>query len=369
MPAVKVFMSYRRVDNPFLAGRLKDELGRVFGDENVFYDVDSIRVGTDFREVIRETLASVDAVIALVGSDRDAARLVASNDPVRTELREALKKKKLLIPVLVGDTVMPAPEQLPADLRTFAFLNVVRVRPDPDFENDAQHLIREITGGVAGEGATGDPGGGSGGDPIDTGKGGSGGDTVDTGKVGRHGVLAWFTGKRLALIGAGLVAAIVLAIVLGSLDDNKNSGGSASPTSLPASRTAPVVVDGATPWTDTGFDVAPGDRIQVQATGLVFHDPQHSIGPDGERGLTGFDGPLGSDHHSGLIGRISDTGAPFLVGERVDRTAEQAGRLFLGINDDRPRQQQWCVRRDGDDHARRRLSRERGSQRRHRARQ
>ena len=32
MPAVKVFMSYRRADNPFLAGRLKDELGRVFGD-------------------------------------------------------------------------------------------------------------------------------------------------------------------------------------------------------------------------------------------------------------------------------------------------------------------------------------------------
>ena len=48
MPAVKVFMSYRRVDNPFLAGRLKDELGRVFGDENVFYDVDSIRARLRF---------------------------------------------------------------------------------------------------------------------------------------------------------------------------------------------------------------------------------------------------------------------------------------------------------------------------------
>jgi hypothetical protein len=333
MPAVKVFMSYRRVDNPFLAGRLKDELGRVFGDENVFYDVDSIRAGSDFREVIRETLASVDAVIALVGSDWDAARLVASNDPVRTELREALKKKKLLIPVLVGNTVMPAPEQLPDDLRTFAFLNAVRVRPDPDFENDAQHLIREITGGVAGVGATGGEdatGEGAGGHTVEE---GAGGETIDTGKEDRGGLLAWFTGKRLVFIGAGLVAAIVLAIVLGSLDDNKNNGGSASPTSLPTPRTAPVVVDGATAWTDTGFDVAPGDRIQVQATGLVFHDRDHSIGPDGERGLVGFDGPLGSDHHSGLIGRISDTGAPFLVGERVDRTAEQAGRLFLGIND------------------------------------
>ena len=66
----------------------------------------------------------------------------------------------------------------------------------------------------------------------------------------RHGLLAWFTGKRLAFIGAGLVAAIVLAIVLGSLDDDKNNGGSdgASTTTTVASpRTAPVVVDGATP--------------------------------------------------------------------------------------------------------------------------
>jgi hypothetical protein len=315
MAAVKVFMSYRRVDNPFLAGRLKDELGRVFGDENVFYDVDSIRAGADFRDVIRQTLASVDAVIALVGSDWDAARLAASNDPVRTELREALEKKKLVIPVLVGDTVMPAPEQLPADLETFAYLNAVRLRPDPDFENDASNLIREITGGVAGVAAT----------------------EAGSGSEDRRGAFAWFTGKRLAFIAAGLVAAIVLAIVLGSLDDGKNNGGSTSgtttPTSLPATRTAQVVVDGATAWTDTGFDVATGDRIQVQATGLVFHDEVNSIGPDGERGLAGLQGPLGSDHHSGLIGRVSDTGVPFLVAERVDQTAEQDGRLYLGIND------------------------------------
>ena len=149
-------------------------------------------------------------------------------------------------------------------------------------------------------------------------------------------MLAWFTGKRLAFIAAGLVAAIVLAIVLGSLDDNKNNGGSASGRRPPRCRRRGRRRSSSTvrpPWTDTGFDVAPGDRIQVQATGLVFHDDVNSIGPDGERGLAGLEGPLGSDHHSGLIGRISDTGAPFLVGERVDRTAEQAGRLFLGIND------------------------------------
>ena len=111
----------------------------------------------------------------------------------------------------------------------------MRVRPDPDFENDARHLIREITGGVAGESATGDGEGGEGATGDGTGEGATGdGTDGDTENGDRHGLLVWFTGKRLAFIGAGLVAAIVLAIALGSLDDNKNNGGSASPTSLPA---------------------------------------------------------------------------------------------------------------------------------------
>jgi hypothetical protein len=51
------------------------------------------------------------------------------------------------------------------------------------------------------------------------------------------------------------------------------------------------------------------------------------------RNVAQLQGPLGSDHHAGLIGRISDSGAPFLVGAAVDYTAPVDGRLFLGIND------------------------------------
>jgi hypothetical protein len=316
MPAVKVFMSYRRADNPFLAGRLKDELGRVFGEDNVFYDVDSIRAGADFRSVIRDTLETVDAVIALVGSDWDATRLAATNDPVRTELREALEKRKLLIPVLVGDTVMPAPEQLPAELETFAFLNAVRVRPDPDFENDANRLIREITHGVGAglpPGTIPDepPAAPPPAEPAPAPKPNGGGS-------------GWFTGKRVALLAAGVVAAVVLVVVLLSL------GGDDTVEPPPPTQ---VAVNGAVAWTDTGVDVATGDEVDVTATGMVFHNPQDSIGPDGVRGIAGLQGPLGSDHHAGLIGRITDAGAPFLVGEQATFVAEQDGRLYLGIND------------------------------------
>ena len=217
----------------------------------------------------------------------------------------------------------------------------MRVRPDPDFENDANNLIQEIVHGVGGDATV-----------LTAGAvaGASAGPSAPS-PPPRQGVLAWFTGKRLALLGAGLVAAIALAIALGSLDDDKNGNGSdasattpvtdaatstpstEAPTTVPPTRTAQVIVDGATAWTDTGFDLTAGDRVVVDATGMVFHNPQASIGPDGVRNVPDLQGPLGSDHHAGLIGRIGDTGAPFLVGAAVDYTAPDDGRLFLGIND------------------------------------
>ncbi|WP_231742817.1 hypothetical protein, partial [Stieleria varia] len=42
----KIFVSYRRADNPHAAGRICDRLIDVFGRESVFYDIDSVPLGT-----------------------------------------------------------------------------------------------------------------------------------------------------------------------------------------------------------------------------------------------------------------------------------------------------------------------------------
>ena len=44
-----VFISYRRLDNPDVAGRISDRLKDHFGKESVFFDLDSVRAGLDFR--------------------------------------------------------------------------------------------------------------------------------------------------------------------------------------------------------------------------------------------------------------------------------------------------------------------------------
>jgi len=140
-----VFLSYRRADDLFLAGRLRDRLAAVFGDENVFFDVDSIEPGTDFREVIRERIDAADVVLALIGARWNAGRLAVVNDYVRIEIGESLRQHKPLIPVLIADTAMPGPDELPEELASLAFFNALRIRPDPDFHRDSGQLVEAIT--------------------------------------------------------------------------------------------------------------------------------------------------------------------------------------------------------------------------------
>ena len=91
---MRVFVSYRREDNPWVAGRLRDRLVDAYGDHNVFFDVDDIPMGVDFRAVIRETLEDVDVVLAIVGTGWNPARLANGTDFVRAELLEALRLHK-----------------------------------------------------------------------------------------------------------------------------------------------------------------------------------------------------------------------------------------------------------------------------------
>jgi len=141
---MRVFVAYRRDDNQWVAGRLRDRLADTYESSNVFFDVDDIPLGADFRDVIRSTLREVDVVLAVIGVGWSAERLSSETDFVRAELHEALLQKKRLIPVLVGDTRMPTAEALPPELESLAYLNALRLRPDPDFASDAARLIAGI---------------------------------------------------------------------------------------------------------------------------------------------------------------------------------------------------------------------------------
>jgi formylglycine-generating enzyme required for sulfatase activity/serine/threonine protein kinase len=154
MPSV--FVSYRREDSRHQAGRLYDRLVARFGSGQVFKDVDSIPFGRDFRQVLTERVAACDVFLAIIGDEwlsvtgkSGTRRLDDPSDFVRIEIEAALNRDIPVIPVLVGNAPVPPAEELPECLRALSFRNGLAVRPDPDFHNDLDRLIRGIEEGVS----------------------------------------------------------------------------------------------------------------------------------------------------------------------------------------------------------------------------
>ena len=157
----KIFISYRREDSRHATGRIYDRLSGVFGEHNVFKDVDSLPLGVDFRRELNDQVARCDVLLAIMGDDwlaaTDAAgkpRLADEADFVRIELEAALKRDIPVVPILVGDTVeVPMAKDLPEPLAGLAFRNGTRLRDDPFFHTDMERLIRalqQLRGGPSG---------------------------------------------------------------------------------------------------------------------------------------------------------------------------------------------------------------------------
>jgi hypothetical protein len=67
--ARNIFISYRRDDSAGHAGRVHDRLALEFGSDLVFMDVDSIPLGADFVDTLRQQVARCAILLALIGPD------------------------------------------------------------------------------------------------------------------------------------------------------------------------------------------------------------------------------------------------------------------------------------------------------------
>ena len=148
MPAV--FISYRREESAGEARALFNELVEYIGEDSVFMDVDSIALGQDFRDVVRQRLSSTDMMLALVGKEWLTAttpdgrrRLDDPGDFVCLEIGTALARKIPVTPVLLHGTPMPSADQLPEVLRDFAFRNAFELS-HTRWESDLQEMLRRL---------------------------------------------------------------------------------------------------------------------------------------------------------------------------------------------------------------------------------
>jgi uncharacterized protein YecT (DUF1311 family) len=123
--AGKVFINYRRDDDPSSAARLRQGLAQKLGKRNLFMDVANLLPGQRFEEELGKALAKCDVLISVIGprwlellKSKSAAN---QRDYVCEEIAAALQRKIVVIPVRVGHQgdmqPLPEPGELPADIR------------------------------------------------------------------------------------------------------------------------------------------------------------------------------------------------------------------------------------------------------------
>jgi hypothetical protein len=147
----KLFISYRRSDSEDIAGRIYDRLVGHFGKASIFFDVDTIPFGIDFRDFLKDEVQQCQVLIAIIGpqwlttQDVDGLRRIDNTaDWVRIEIESALARNIPVIPLLVGKARLPRPDELPPSLQNLAYRNAATARAGRDFHRDMDILISGI---------------------------------------------------------------------------------------------------------------------------------------------------------------------------------------------------------------------------------
>jgi len=146
MPEPQIFISYRRDDAAGYARAIGDALGREFGPERVFIDVDDIGAGQCFDEVIEQAVGGSRVLLVLIGrrwlGERSGqnARIHDPGDLVQREVAAALATGMQVMPLLLDGAAMPGAAQLPASLQALTGRNAL-VIDNTRFAADLARLL------------------------------------------------------------------------------------------------------------------------------------------------------------------------------------------------------------------------------------
>lgn len=119
---LQLFISYRRDDAAGYARALAESLGRQFGADRVFIDVDDLQAGQAFAPALARAVAQSAVLLVLIGprwagpATAGRARLHEPDDFVRREVALGLAGPARVIPVLLDGTPLPTAAELPDEL-------------------------------------------------------------------------------------------------------------------------------------------------------------------------------------------------------------------------------------------------------------
>lgn len=144
----KVFICYRRIDNPDFAERIRDKFITHYQRENVFMDFDSIPPFTKFADYIREKVVECDVLIAVIGPrwlellQEKAKRF--QDDYVRIEIGLALQEGKLVAPICIKGAAIPALDEIPPELKSMFDYHVAVIDSGINFLENIDRIVDAV---------------------------------------------------------------------------------------------------------------------------------------------------------------------------------------------------------------------------------
>jgi hypothetical protein len=149
---VNIFISYRRTDAPSASRAVADALRQRFGRDEVFLDTQDVHAGDHWRDDVVRRVSAADVVVAVIGPHWTSAvrehigRTVldpAAEDVLRLEVETALRRDKLLIPVLVEGAAMPPSTELPPVFRPLTDVQATPLRHE-SWERDCEAFADDL---------------------------------------------------------------------------------------------------------------------------------------------------------------------------------------------------------------------------------
>lgn len=149
MPAAPspFFVSYRRRDAGLAANWIAHQIRGRFGQETVFLDTDSTRLGEYWEEQIGSALGSARVLIAVIGPDWlrltdefGRRRIDKDDDWVRRELEMSIERGIPIVPIAVSGAAVPPPDALPTSLKPLCSYPFISLR-ETDWEQDLKQLL------------------------------------------------------------------------------------------------------------------------------------------------------------------------------------------------------------------------------------
>ncbi len=143
----KIFISHRHADTQSDCRGLKSELQRHFGKDKIFFDIETILPGSNYIEVIKNTLKQSKVVLVVIGPDwagpkdeKGLTRIFQENDWVRREVSEALVSSGTrVIPILMKNAAQPEAKDLPENLQRLVELQTMEI-----WDYDVKELIKVL---------------------------------------------------------------------------------------------------------------------------------------------------------------------------------------------------------------------------------